>query len=96
VRRFFEAIRPWLEQRNGGRERRFSLEVADTGEVVSLDFAAHGLQLGDQPQTDHVLLTRQQWTSVVFGEHLSRRVVIPPSLRDLFPFYFPLWILDQS
>lgn len=96
VRPFLEKIRPWLAQKGNTREDAFSLYVADTNETIAFLFSKEGLQLGAEPQAHHAVLTRQQLTSVLFGEHLARRVSVPAFAAELFPFYFPLWVLDSS
>ena len=96
-RAFFESLRSWLAQRNGGCEREFSLKITDDeDESISFHFGERGLELGHQTCIRHQECTRRQLTSILFGEHLSRRVKIPDEWAGLVPFYFPIWILDHS
>ncbi len=96
VRRFLEKIRPWLAQKGRAWEDSFSVHVADTNETIAFIFSKQGLQLGAEPQAQHAVLTRQQFTAVLFGEHLARRVSVPAFVTELFPLYFPIWVLDSS
>ena len=96
-RAFFESLRSSLAQRNGGREHAFSLKVTDDeDESISFHFSERGLELGRETCRRHLECTRRQLTSILFGEHLSRRVKIPEAWAGLVPFYFPIWILDHS
>lgn len=94
--RFMENISGYLERKNAGAERSFSLEVTETGETVSFEFAAGGLDLGTRPLESHLNLSRRELTSIVFGPHPERPAVIPEVLQDFFPIYFPVWVLDHS
>ena len=96
VREFLEKIRSWLERRRSKEQPSFSIEVSDADELISLEFRERGLHLGQRRLPRHVSLSRRQLTSVIFGEHLARRVPIPAAFRGLFPFYFPIWMLDHS
>ena len=93
---FFRAIAPWLAQRNAGRPREFSLGVPDAGTTVSFRFFERGLQLGDTPLPVHIELSRRELTAVVFGCHPDRPATVPEAMSGLFPFYFPIPILDRS
>ena len=95
-RPFFERITPWLEQQNQGKIRAFSVDITDADERISFEFNAQGLRLGERKLPAHVVVTRQQLTSIVFGEHLTRRTPISDEFHPLFPFYFPIWVLDSS
>ena len=93
---FFQRIAPWLEKRNGGVERQLSVVVTDSGDVVGFRFTKAGLHLSADALTPRLEMTRRELTSVVFGPHPDRPVETPAVLRDLFPFYFPIWVLDRS
>lgn len=96
VRPFLEKIKPWLAQKGNAREDAFSIHVADTNETIAFMFSKEDLHLGVEPQACHAVLTRQQLTSMLFGEHLARRVNVPTFVAELFPLYFPIWVLDSS
>jgi predicted N-acetyltransferase YhbS len=96
VRPFLEKIKPWLAQKGHGRTDAFSIHLVDVNETIAFIFSKQGLRLGAEPQAQHALLTRQQFTSVLFGEHLARRVSVPAFVAELFPIYFPIWVLDSS
>jgi len=96
VRRFLEKISPWLAQKGRGREDAFSIHVTDTNETIAFLFTKEGLRLGVEPQAHHAVLTRRELTAVLFGAHLAHRVSAPPFVADLFPLYFPIWVLDSS
>ncbi len=93
---FFAQIAPWLEKTNATRTDPFSVSLTDTGQTISFAFSADGLRLGDRQLQPHLEITRQKLTSIIFGPHPQRPVTIPGPLADLFPFYFPIWILDHS
>lgn len=94
--RFFARICPWLTQKAGSRTDSVSLKVSDTEETISFTFSGQCLHLGTERQTQHAEVTRQELTSLVFGEHLVRRVEMPRMAGNLFPLYFPIWVLDSS
>ena len=79
-----------------GEKRAFSLEIKNINEIISFEFSPEGLQVGDKKLQEHIILTRRQLTSVVFGYHQQVAEKNYPELTGLFPFYFPLWILDHS
>ena len=96
-RAFFESLRPWLVQRNAGREQEFSLQLTDDNDTsISLHFNESGLEIGRGTCRRHLQCTRRQLSSILLGEHLSRRLQIPDEWMELGPFYFPIWILDHS
>ncbi len=93
---FLARIAPWIEQTNTGRTGAFSVGLTDTGQTISFEFSADGLRIADRQLEPHTELTRQELTSVVFGPHPQRPTTISGPLAALFPFYFPIWILDRS
>jgi len=96
VRRFMERIAPWVEEGGAGADRRFSLAVADAGELIGFEFCSGRLALGSAKFETHVELSVRELTSIVFGPHPERPVATPEVLKDLFPFYFPIWMMDHS
>lgn len=96
VRGFLERISPWLSQRNGQNYRAFSIRTSQDGEPIGCEFSASGLKLSRESPSPQFELSRRELASVVFGSHPARPVQTPEALRDLFPFYFPVWILDHS
>jgi GNAT superfamily N-acetyltransferase len=95
-RKFFARIAPQLMWKNKGKKHAFSLEIVDINEIISFEFSPDGLQLGDKKLQEHLILTRRQLSSAVFGYHQQVTEKNYPELSGLFPFYFPLWILDHS
>jgi hypothetical protein len=93
---FIGKISKWLEEKNNGIEKNFSIYVTDTGETISFRFSKNALILGNKKVLPQFEFTRRELTSVIFGQHPDRPVAIPDILLDLFPFYFPVWILDRS
>ena len=91
---FFDAIRPWLKRQNGSRVRSFSLGV--DSEIVSLDFTPENLSLGSERRDLHLELSRPDLTSTIFGAHDERPFEAPEELTDLFPFRFPISVLERS
>jgi GNAT superfamily N-acetyltransferase len=94
-RAFFHAISGWLVRRAGGASRSLSIEIADAGEVVSLDLGRQAV-IGSERRATHAVLTRRELAAVVFGPHAERAVEIPASLADLFPIELPIPPLDHS
>ena len=96
----FESIQGWLVKKNKGKERRFSLLINDTNQTIGLKFSRNRLRLVqkriDPSPSPCYELSRQELTSMVFGAHYERPMVSLPHLRELFPFYFPINILDHS
>lgn len=93
---FLRRLAPWLERQNGGRAASLSIGVDDPDETVSLDFQEGGLAIGAERRSEHIELTRCQLASAVFGPHRERPFDAPPPLARLFPFDFPITILDRS
>ncbi len=93
---FLRKIAPWIESRNGGISREFSLYVSDAQEQISFRFSDGGMQLGEDRLANHLETTRRELTSWVFGSHPARPSLPPEVFSGIFPFYFPIWILDQS
>jgi hypothetical protein len=93
---FLRKLIPWMEKQNAGRVREFSLRVADASELLSFRFSEAGLELGLERLESHLEVTRRELTSWVFGPHPARPSSPPEVLLGLFPFYFPIWQLDQS
>jgi hypothetical protein len=96
VRGFMEKISPWLEKRNAGTVRKFSVGITDTADLIGFEFTERGLKLGSDRWNAHVEMSLREFTSIVFGAHPERSVDVPDILKDLFPFYFPIWQLDHS
>ena len=93
---FLRRIGSWIEKRNAGVNREFSLYLTDAEEQISLRFTDAGLQLGRERLNNHLETTRRELTSWVFGPHPARPNPLPEAFSGLFPFYFPIWLLDQS
>ncbi len=93
---FLGRIAPWLERRNAGTDASVSIRVTDADQTVSLDFRGGRLSIGTERRTQHLELTRLELTSAVFGPHPASPFQTPPPLDLLFPFYFPIAVLDRS
>ena len=93
---FFRKIASVLEKRNQGIERAFSIRIVDSRETLSFRFSKTGLALGAERLPLHFEMSLREWTSVVFGEHPARPVPAPEAMQELFPLYFPIWVLDRS
>jgi predicted N-acetyltransferase YhbS len=96
VRGFLGRISGILEYKNGGVERAFSATFDEPDETVSFQFSRKGVALGAGKQAQDFAMSRREWTSVIFGSHPARPVPLPAALSDLFPVYFPIWVLDRS
>lgn len=93
---FLHRIRPWLERRTGSGGEEFSIGLTDAAEQISFRSTKEGLLLGQDRLERHYELTRRELTSLVFGPHPVRGEESTGIETRLFPFYFPLWQLDQS
>ncbi len=93
---FFRKIAKWFEKKNAGRPREFSLDITDANERISFHFARGRLELASYKLDSHLEMSRRELTSAIFGAHPDRPSPVPDALRDLVPFYFPVWMLDIS
>ena len=89
-------LRLVLQRRAAGQAMAFSITVTDTNETVSLVFHRDGLAISDQRQKTHFDLSRLDLVSAVFGAHPCRPFAAPQPLATLFPYHFPISILDRS
>jgi GNAT superfamily N-acetyltransferase len=96
VRGFLHKISDWLQRKNGDRARSFSIEITDSDEVVSVDLAPDSVRIGEDRRPEHFEMSRLDFTSVVFGPHPARPYETPEPIAQLFPFYFPITVLDRS
>lgn len=95
-RRFLQAIEGFLIRKNAGRLEGFSMGFDDVDDVIELRFSSHKLEFGNSRQVNHFCMSRQEWTGVIFGVHTERPVSMPAALAHIFPYYFPIWMLDHS
>jgi len=93
---FLHKIRPWMERRTPSGGEEFSIGVPDADEQISFRSAGDRLILGRARMERHCDLSRRELTSLVFGPHPVRGEQAAGIETPLFPFYFPLWQLDQS
>ena len=70
--------------------------MTDAAERISFRSTGKGLVLEGERLERHYELTRRELTSLVFGPHPVRGEETAGIETALFPFYFPLWQLDQS
>ncbi len=95
-RAFLERIAPWLAARNANHDRAFSMEIAETGEVIGLQFLGGRLVIGDDKLTPHRRVTRARLAGVLLGDHPSRPTEWIDEWNGIGDFYFPIRILDRS
>ena len=93
---FMKEIKPYLEKRNAGIVRKFSVGITDTSEMLSFDFTEQGLEICNNRFDMHVDVSMQEFTSIVFGSHVEHAVEVLEMFKNIFPFYFPIWQLDHS
>ena len=93
---FMGKISPFLRQTNAGSVGNFSVGISDSAGVVGFEFTERGLKLGSDRLDAHLEVSRREFISIVFGAHPERPVEVPDLLKDLLPFYFPIWQLDHS
>jgi hypothetical protein len=94
--RFLKAISSFLVKKNSGKLEGFSMGFTDASDIIELRFCDNKLEFGNTLSINHFCLSRQEWTGVIFGSHPERPVATPPELKHLFPYYFPIWMLDHS
>ena len=93
---FMRKISPWLAQQGGGEERAFSVRLIDREQNLSFAWGGGGFSLGKDRLEPEYAMTLREFTSVVFGAHAEQPVVVPERMQRIFPFYFPIWMLDHS
>jgi len=96
VAKFFRALSPWLRTRHTGRPHSFSFTIAESNETISMKLAEGDVTIGDQKRDPHFEISRLDLTSAIFGPHPCRPCNVPEPLATLFPFHFPVSILDRS
>lgn len=93
---FCRKIAPWFERCNSGQDRAFSVGLTDAGQTVCFEVSGDKLKIGIERRTLHLKMTRMEFASAVFGAHPARPFEAPPPLDQIFPFYFPIGVLDRS
>jgi GNAT superfamily N-acetyltransferase len=93
-RAFLERIGPLLAAKSKGGTRSFCLDVERKS--VSFEFDGAQVAVGSKVLEPCFRLTRRELVSLVFGAHPSESFDTPVVLRDLFPVYLPIWVLDRS
>ena len=93
---FLRKIQPWLTRNSSPDQQEFSIQVGETAEQISFQYRENNLAIGQHRLALHENLSRQGLTSLIFGPHPVRSVKAPRIGTSLFPFYFPIWQLDQS
>jgi len=95
-RSFLQAISSFLVKKNSGKLDGFSMRFTDADEIIELRFSENTLTFGNTRHMNHFCMSRQEWTGVIFGDHPERPITTPPELEHIFPYYFPIWMLDHS
>ncbi len=93
---FIRKIAPWLAKRNTAPRREFSIAVHETGEIISLRFMHGALDIGADKLDPHLEMSRTELTSLIFGAYPAAPTPQPEPTRGLFPFHFPVPVLDHS
>jgi predicted N-acetyltransferase YhbS len=93
---FLRSIRGWLARRLPPAANDVSIDVVDMGLIVSIERRPFGLAIGSRLLPNRIELTRRDLTSVLFGPHADRPVMLPAQLAWLSPFRVPIPVLDRS
>ena len=93
---YLRAVRPWLAQAGASIADATSVDVTDANLTVSIEPRPFGMAIGVRRLDRHVELTRRELTSVLFGSHPDRPVVVPPELEWMRPLGLPIPVLDRS
>lgn len=89
-----------LSERSVGLWAEVCLVCEDNDEAVTLTLKDGSVELVSERKSPAVVLNRRQLTQLIFGSHAG--LVTPDCgsaaavLRQIFPFYFPMWELDHS
>lgn len=78
-----------------------TLHCTDTDESVTLCFNDGAVTFSDKEVADRVCMNQSQLIKLIFGPHPQHTPThiegkIGEILRQVFPFYFPIWELDHS
>ncbi len=94
---FLRKIAPWLARQHGDGSASVSIHITDADQTVALDFADGTMTVCAQRRPQHVQMSRRALTAAIFGPHEACPHEPPPAeLARLFPFTFPIWVLDRS
>lgn len=93
---FLRRIGGWLQRKNADHTTSLSIEITDADETVSLDIIPDRVEIAAERRKVHFEMTRLELTSTIFGPHPARPYEPPEPLARLFPFYFPITVLDRS
>jgi hypothetical protein len=93
-------IHPYLSRKSAGVHGDVTLVCKDSGEAVGLSLNHADVSISQNVFPEKVVLTGRQLTQLIFGPHPSARPVeiggpAGEVLRNVFPYYFPIWELDH-
>ena len=100
LEKLLRQIQPYLIGKSDGVHGDVALVCSDSGESVGLSFHDGDVSISQDIFPEKVVLTRRQLTQLIFGPHPSARPVeiggpAGGVLRNVFPYYFPIWELDH-
>ena len=91
----------FLREKSAGLHGDITLTCSDTQESLTLHLRDGEVGFSNETAPQQVLLTRRQLLQLIFGSHPSHTPPVIEGaagelLKQLFPFYFPIWDLDHS
>ena len=101
LEKLLRGIQNDLRGKSAGLHGDVCLVCRETGEAVTLKFRDGRVNVSAERSADAVVLTRRELTQLIFGAHPAAEPVEPHGkageiLKEIFPFYFPIWELDHS
>jgi GNAT superfamily N-acetyltransferase len=90
-----------LRRKSSGVRGDLCLVCSDTGEAVTLRFRDGDADVEAGLSAEPVVLSLRQLAQLIFGPHpaatpFEAEGMAGEILRQVFPFYFPIWELDHS
>ena len=90
-----------LREKSVGRRGDLTLNCSDAEESFTIHFRDGEVDFSNASGAAQVFLTRRQWVQLIFGPHPSHPApfvegVAGELLKQVFPFYLPIWELDHS
>ena len=90
-----------LRRKSIGLHGGVCLVCRETDEAVTLKFRGGDVDVSAERSAELVVLTCRELTQLIFGAHPAAKPVechgtASEILKEIFPFYFPIWELDHS
>jgi hypothetical protein len=101
LRLFLEQIIGHLQIMSKNLKNDLSIYCDESQEPVTIGLNKGSVKISSKKASDTIRLSRRDLTKVIFGSHHSNKSVdlsgpAEDILKQLFPYYFPVWELDHS